>query len=409
MLEQRQQQGLRPVSMTPLTQWPLRRFGRAAAMAHARMLAQPAGPLRWSACADQQHRPAWRVHLAINDAPVRLHVRSRAFDDWAASTAGTDVPPALVSAGIAQSGAALWQALSTSLNAPLQFIEARSANALTVPDDALAWRLPALGWHGVLHAGTDAAWERVVAGLPDRAIASPSEGLMELPLQVRLRIGYSRLVGADFSRLRRHCVVLVDEAGAVRRHRDLVRLGVTVLAGPNRRVVARAVWVGNALYRAADFVVVNNGETPHALSGDEMNTSDSTSTAVAAAQDSAAAGVPGAMPPAAPPPVAAPRAGAPVRGAPAATAQTFQAPDLSEVEVEVRFEIGRMRWPLRQLVQWRVGQPVPLELELRDTPVTAWVHERCIAQGRLVVIGDRLGVKLDEVFAPISRPSKSSI
>jgi flagellar motor switch/type III secretory pathway protein FliN len=41
--------------------------------------------------------------------------------------------------------------------------------------------------------------------------------------------------------------------------------------------------------------------------------------------------------------------------------------------------------------------------------VTAWVHERCIAQGRLVVIGDRLGVRLDEVFAPISRPSKTSI
>jgi type III secretion system YscQ/HrcQ family protein len=390
MPEPFQQPGPNAMSMAPLTQWPLRRFGRAAAMAHARMLAQPAGPLRWSACADPQHRSAWRVHLAINDAPVRLHVRSRAFDDWAASTAGTDVPPALVSAGIAQSGAALWQALSTSLNAPLQFIEARSASALTVPDDALAWRLPALGWHGVLHAGTDAAWERVVAGLPDRATASPSDGLMELPLQVRLRVGYSRLAGADFSRLRRHCVVLVDEAGAVRRHRDLIRLGVTVLAGPNRRVVARAVWVGNALYRAADFVVVNNGETPHALSGDEMNTSESTNAAVAAA--------PAATAPAAAPPVAAP-----------APAPAFQAPDLSEVEVEVRFEIGRMRWPLRQLVQWRVGQPVPLELELRDTPVTAWVHERCIAQGRLVVIGDRLGVKLDEVFAPISRPSKTSI
>jgi flagellar motor switch/type III secretory pathway protein FliN len=366
----------------PLTQWPLRRLGAAAAAAHARLLAQPAGPLRWAASEEERQRSFWWVQLAINDAPVRLHVCARAFDQWSARVAGPQVPAALCSAGVAHGGAALWQGLSTALHTPVQFIEARAMNALTVPDDALAWQLPALGWHGVLYAGTDGAWQRLVDGLPDKPNASLGDGLMELPLQVCLGVGCSRLGRADFARLRRHCVVLLDEAGAVHRQRDLIRLGVTVLAGPNRRTVARAVWAGDALYRGADFVVINSGETPSPPSGADMNPTDSQITTDAQTPDST------------PPPSRT-----------AATAPQHQAPDLSEVEVDVRFEIGRMRWPLRQLVQWRVGQPVPMELALRDTPVTAWVHERCIASGRLVVIGERLGVRLDEVFAPRVKPA----
>lgn len=391
------------LSSRALRQWPLRRIGRSAAMAHAQLLAQPAGAVRWSAARDEPQQTFWWVQLAINDAPVRLHVHARAFDDWSASVAGDDVPPALASAGIGQAGAALWQGLSTALNAPLQFVEARAMRALPAPDDALAWQLPAAGWRGVMYAGSDAAWQRLVGGLTDTPSANPSEGLMELPLQVRLRVGHTRLGHAEFTKLRRHCTVLVDEAGAVRRHRDLVRLGVTVLAGPNRRVVARAVWVGDTLYRAADFVVANSGETPLPLSGDEMNPNraqamtdkaDAADPSPTPASDATQPGVPPAAP-------TGPQAGA-LSGA--AAGPQHSAPDLGEVEVEVRFEIGRMRWPLRQLVQWRVGQPVPLELELRDTPVTAWVHERCIAQGRLVIVGERLGVKLDEVFAPVARP-----
>jgi flagellar motor switch/type III secretory pathway protein FliN len=381
----------------PLTHWPLRRLGAGAAHAHTRLLAQPAGPVRWSASEEDKQRSFWWVQLAVNDAPVRLHVRARALDNWAASVAGPQAPPALASAGVAHSGAALWQGLSTALHAPVQFIEARAMNALAVPDDALAWQLPALGWHGVLYAGTDAAWQRLVDGLPDKPSASPGDGLMELPLQVRMRIGNSRLGSADFARLRRHCVVLLDEAGSVHRQRDLMRLGVTVLAGPNRCVVARAVWVDHALYRVADFVVINNGETPAPPSGADMNPTDPHAAPEAVAQDNAPTPTPASTPTPTPTP---PR--------PAAAAPPQHAPDLSEVEVDVRFEIGRQRWPLRQLVQWRVGQPVPMELALRDTPVTAWVHERCIASGRLIVIGERLGVRLDEVFAPLVKPTGNS-
>jgi flagellar motor switch/type III secretory pathway protein FliN len=382
--------------LRPLTHWPLRRLGAAAAMAHTRLLAQPPGPLRWAAAEQAHQRSFWWVQLAVNDAPLRLHVRARAFDNWAASVAGSQAPPALASAGVAHSGAALWQGLSTALHAPVQFIEARAMNALAVPDDALAWQLPALGWHGVLYAGTDGAWQRLVDGLPDKPSASPSDGLMELPLQVRLRIGFSRLGSADFARLRRHCVVLLDGSGAVHRQRDLMRLGVTVLAGPNRRAVAHAVWVGEALYRVAEVVVVNSDETPSPPTGAEMNPSDAEVRPETVARETVAGESAAPVPPrtaAAPPPP---------------QPQQQQAPDLSEVEVDVRFEIGRMRWPLRQLVQWRVGQPVPMELALRDTPVTAWVHERCIASGRLVVIGERLGVRLDEVFAPLAKPTSSS-
>jgi flagellar motor switch/type III secretory pathway protein FliN len=367
---------------TPLTQWPLRRFSGAAAAAHTKLLAQPAGPLHWSACEERRQRSLWWVQLAVNDAPVRLHVQSRSLDNWAASVAGPQVPPALVSAGVAHGGAPLWQALSSALNAPVQFIQARSMNALTVPDDALAWQLPSLGWRGVLYAGADSLWQRLVCGVSDKPSASPGDGLMEVPLQITFGVGRTRLNSADFARLRRHCVVLVDEAGSVHRHRDLLRLGVTVLAGPGRHRAAYAVWVDNALYRVADFSVVNSDDMPSPPSGADVNSSDEQATQAQAqtpTQD--------------PPP------------APRATAPPHQAPDLTDVEVDVRFEIGRQRWPLRQLVQWRVGQPVPLELALRDTPVTAWVHERCIASGRLVVIGERLGVRLDDVFSPLAKPA----
>lgn len=376
----------------PLSPWPLRRMSDAAAAAQARLFTQPAGPLRWAANDEDRQRSFWWVQLAVNDVPVRLHVHSRAFDNWSASVTGSQVPPALASAGVAQGGAPLWQALSTALHAPVQFIQARAMNALSVPDDALSWQLPALGWRGVLYAGADSTWQQLVAGLPDRVSASPSDGLMEVPLELTLGVGGSRLCSTDFARLRRHCVVLLDSAGAVHHQRDLIRLGVKVLAGPSRRPVARAVWANEALYRVADFVVVNSGEMPSPSSpssGTDMTTSETETqtTAVAQAQDG---------------PSATPAAQA------QASVPQHQAPDLSEVEVDVRFELGRMRWPLRQLVQWRVGQPVPMEIALRDTPVTAWVHERCIASGRLVVIGERLGVRLDEVFAPLAKPAKRS-
>lgn len=376
----------------PLAHWPLRRFSDAAAAAHARLLAQPAGPLRWQACEETRQRSLWWVHLTVNDAPVRLHVQARAFDHWAPSVAAT-MPPALASAGVAQGGTPLWQALSSVLNAPVQFIQARAMAAMTTPDDAIAWQFPALGWRGVLYAGDDSAWQRLAAQLPDKPSASPGEGLMELPLQVRLGVGRSRLGSAEYARLRRHCVVLLDAAGAVFRQRDLLRLGVTVLVGSGRQRVTRAVWAGDALYRAADFSVVDSGDPPSPREGDEMNTTpqhDAQGPADGTAQRA---------------PAPAQNGSASASASATATAQQHHAPDLAEVEIDVRFEIGRQRWPLRQLVQWRVGQPVPLELALRDTPVTAWVHERCIASGRLVVIGERLGVRLDDVFSPLAQPA----
>jgi flagellar motor switch/type III secretory pathway protein FliN len=360
----------------PLTQWPLRRFSQAAAQAHARLLAQPSGPLRWLACEERRQRSLWRVQITVNDVLVHLHVQSRSLDNWAESVAGPDVPPALVSAGVARSGTPLWQALSSALNAPVQFIAAQSMNALSVPEDALAWQLPSLGWRGVLCAGAEPAWRQLVAGLPEKQSASANDGLMELPLQVTFGLGRVRLNSADFTRLRRHCVVLVDEAGAVHRQRDLLRLGVSVLVGANRRRVAYAVWAGDALHRVADLPVVNSGDMCMPPRGDDVNSSDIDTSSGSEAPSE-------------------PQAPAPK----ATTAPAHPPLDLTDVEVEVRFEIGRQRWPLRQLVQWRVGQPVPLEIALRDTPVTAWVHERCIASGRLVVVGERLGVRLDEVFA----------
>lgn len=370
----------------PLAHWPLRRLGAAAADAHGRLLAQPVRQLRWSACDGNPRRSFWWVQVVIDDTPFRLHVHARAFDHWAASVVG-DAPPALVSAGIASTGVPLWQGLSNVLHAQVRFVDARPMRALTVPDDAIAWQLTEQGWHGVLYTYEDAAWRRLCADTPLRPSAHTGDGLMELPLEISLNVGWTRLSLADFTRLRPHCVVLLDAAGAVHRQRELIRLGVTVLGGATRRRIARAVWAGDALYRVADFAVENIAKADAPDQGAEMDRTDTQEEANHEGEPTQRVSNDGAATPA--------------RGA----TQPQSAPDLSDVEVEVRFEIGRMRWPLRQLVQWRVGQPVPLEVSLRDTPVTAWVHDRRIASGRLIIIGERLGVRLDEVFTPSSKPA----
>jgi flagellar motor switch/type III secretory pathway protein FliN len=389
----------------PLHDWPLRRIGSAAAAAHARLLTQPLNALRWSFDSRAAHASSWRVQLTVNDTPLHLQVHAVDFDDWTPEVAGPDIPQALASAGVSRTGAPLWQALSTTLNARVRFVHAQVQPSASVPGDAIAWSLPAQGWHGMAWAEDDTAWQGMVASLPARLTASPSEGLMDLPLQLSFGLGFTRLSPNDLPRLRPHCVVLLDEEGAVHRHRELHRLGLTVLAGPNRRLIARAVWVGQSLYRVAD-APYKSIDVASSFAGAAMNTPRSSEGASATA--GVAAATPAPTKPQAGEPSPAPST-APARAAPAQRPPTLpaehRAPDLSEVEVEVRFELGRQRWPLRELVQWRVGQPVPLDLSMVDTPVTAWVHDKCIATGRLVVVGERLGVRLHDVFAPVTAPS----
>ena len=73
--------------------------------------------------------------------------------------------------------------------------------------------------------------------------------------------------------------------------------------------------------------------------------------------------------------------------------------DVDALDIEVRFELARQHWPLAALAQWRVGEALPLDVPLADATVGAWVHDRCVASGRLVVVGDRLGLRIDSLRA----------
>jgi flagellar motor switch/type III secretory pathway protein FliN len=343
---------------------PWRRYSAEAALAHRALLAHTKGPLRWLPLDHPELPSAWLVRMTIHGAMVAAHVQAQVLSTWARPAAGARVPHALANAGVAHAGAPLWQALSTMLNAPVQFIEARSLHALRAPDDAIGWMLPALGWRGHLFAPSAAAWARIVSTVSPR-ISAEGGGLdaAQLPLDMVFGLGHARLRQAEFARLRRHCVVLLDNVPPLGpRQRSFQELPVSVLVGATRRVCARAMHVLDHLIRLPDSL-----------------------TAIAPAFSS--------------PPIGSDMTD-PTRDAtpPKGTAAAHSPIDLTDVELEVRFELGRQRWPLRSLVQWRVGQPLPLEAPMRDTTVTAWLNERCIANGKLVVVGDRLGVRLDELL-----------
>ncbi len=363
----------------------LPRIGAAAATAHRRLLRSPHPHLRFLPPAVAAPRgPGWWLRLRAGDSRVHLQMPAHAWPDWHPEHTGADVPEALLTAGIAQIGAPLWQAFAQAARAPVQLLHARWLHeAPAAPADALAWRLQGSAWQGTLHLANALAWQQWAATLPEPAAtrqlppgfgaASMAHEALRVP--VALEIGRTRLPLADLARLRRHAVLLIETPTLVAPPRGGARAqAVRVLAGPTRLCVAHALWQPPTLLRQA-------APAP-SLQGDTMNDTDTTP---AAATDAAPL-----------------------------NAETL---DLGAVEVQVRFELARQHWPLAHLAQWRIGEALPLDAPLADAVISAWVHERCVASGRLVAIGDKLGLRIDALDAeaaraaaapPASAPASSS-
>jgi flagellar motor switch protein FliN/FliY len=89
------------------------------------------------------------------------------------------------------------------------------------------------------------------------------------------------------------------------------------------------------------------------------------------------------------------------------TADTAGAPDLNldvilDVPVSLSLEVGRTRIPIRNLLQLNQGSVVELERGAGD-PLDVYVNGTLIAQGEVVVVNDRFGVRLTDVVSPTER------
>ena len=73
-----------------------------------------------------------------------------------------------------------------------------------------------------------------------------------------------------------------------------------------------------------------------------------------------------------------------------------------DVPVTLSMEVGRTRIPIRNLLQLNQGSVVELERGAGE-PLDVFVNGTLIAQGEVVVVNDRFGVRLTDVVSPAER------
>ncbi len=71
-------------------------------------------------------------------------------------------------------------------------------------------------------------------------------------------------------------------------------------------------------------------------------------------------------------------------------------PAVETLDIELTFDVGRIQVPVAQLRTLQSGYLFELETDL-DTPVTILANGRPIGKGRLVQIGERVGVQTAEM------------
>ncbi|MBP3973204.1 flagellar motor switch protein FliN [Pseudoxanthomonas spadix] len=73
-----------------------------------------------------------------------------------------------------------------------------------------------------------------------------------------------------------------------------------------------------------------------------------------------------------------------------------------DVPVQLSLEVGRTRIPIRDLLQLTAGSVVELERAAGE-PLDVFVNGTLIAQGEVVVVNERFGVRLTDVVSPAER------
>jgi flagellar motor switch protein FliN/FliY len=70
---------------------------------------------------------------------------------------------------------------------------------------------------------------------------------------------------------------------------------------------------------------------------------------------------------------------------------------LMDVPVRVTVELGSCTMPMREVLQLNPGSVVQLD-KVAESPVDLYVNQKRIAQGEVVVVEDRFGIKITQLL-----------
>ena len=78
-----------------------------------------------------------------------------------------------------------------------------------------------------------------------------------------------------------------------------------------------------------------------------------------------------------------------------------------DIPVQLTVELGRTRIPIKQILQLAQGSVVELEA-LAGEPMDVLVNGYLIAQGEVVVVNDKFGIRLTDIVTPSERMRRLS-
>lgn len=91
-----------------------------------------------------------------------------------------------------------------------------------------------------------------------------------------------------------------------------------------------------------------------------------------------------------------------------AAAGAIDNPDLDvilDIPVEIAMEVGKTSITIRNLLQLNQGSVIELD-RLAGEPLDVLVNGTLIAQGEVVVVNDKLGIRMTDVISPSERIKK---
>jgi flagellar motor switch protein FliN/FliY len=94
----------------------------------------------------------------------------------------------------------------------------------------------------------------------------------------------------------------------------------------------------------------------------------------------------------------------------AATAATTAGNDINmilDIPVQLTVELGRTRIPIKHILQLAQGSVVELEA-MAGEPMDVLVNGYLIAQGEVVVVNDKFGIRLTDIVTPSERMRRLS-
>jgi type III secretion system YscQ/HrcQ family protein len=306
---------------------------------------------------DTQWRLQWRypsegldgLELVLRVGDIRVGVCIETLTAFGAANDVTrpEIPAGLRAAYLSGVGSALWRELETVTQCAIEVLEVRPQSHLEPTPECLGFEVqrgtggPATrGWLRCIDTDTKCS----AALLRALTAASREMALPPVPKQLSLRwtavVGCTSLPAGEARELAEHDIVLVDD---VRPASDALNCWLAV--GAARRYAGR--------------LALRNGQLHMVQFGNAGESNMSSETDSGPPQEAGFADIP----------------------------------------VNLRFELAQWNASLAEVGRLAAGTVIDIGQRLDDHSISVWAEQRCIGKGQLVVIGERLGVRLLSVFA----------